>query len=219
MRRLLTILAAALVLASCQESQGMLYRTLMYGFVQEDGSLLADDGRTYIFSNATSFPDYMAAERVLAMFDVVEAENGSETRFKAMMLQFTLPLYKPVDSCTTDEEIEAFGLNPIDMTACNYSGGCINMENTIYVLEGSEVKHLVSLVHDTSRSSGDTLRLRLCHDAGNDALVSDFDVKRKFVFYSSFPLKDLLPDSGSIVVEIKWSWNDEWNTKYLTLSK
>ena len=220
MKKLLFVLATALMLVSCASKDGMLYRTLMYGFVLEDGSLYADDGCTYTFNNLSSFTQLPEPEdRILALFDVVEAEEGSETRFRAMLLQYVLPLYKPVDLCGSDAEIERYGQDPINISALGYSGGCINMENEIVVISGSDVKHLVSLVHDGARSSEDTVKFVLCHDAGDDAVVKDFDITARYGFYSSFPIRDLLPEKDSFVLEIKYFWGDEWHKQYKTIGK
>lgn len=220
MKRFIIIIAAVMLAAvCCKESNGMLYRTLVPGFMQDNGSMLADDGNTYLFNNPTMPEAFLKAKRVVALMDVIDAVDGQEKTFNAMMLEYALPVYKDPAECSTTEEIEALGKDPVNVTNIWYSGGCLNLQNVIMIGPDPEVKHTISLAMSPVTAESDTLHFTLCHDAAADATLGDLDGLTRYSFYSSFPIKDLLPETGSRVVELKWFWDEEWNSKYNTISR
>ena len=211
--RALIFALAAVMACSCNfnNSDPILYRASMMGFLQEDGSLKGDDGRTYVFTNLESGVSWKGAERLMAIFDVT-AELVAGERYSARILAYDFPLYKPISFAETPEAADALGNDPIYYEDGWYSGGCLNMINTF--LHGNpDITHTVSLLVESLPTSSDTLAVSLKHDAKGDSGES------AFTFYSSFPISEYLPEGKSTVLTIKWLWDDEVHTVSKTIKK
>lgn len=210
-RALLLALAAALACSCNFDSEPILYRASMMGFLQEDGSFKGDDGRTYVFSNLESGHSWQDAERIMTIFDVT-AELSVNERYAARLLAYDFPLYKPASFAQTPEEEEALGNDPILYKDGWYSGGCLNMINTF--LHGNpDTPHTVSLLVKQLPESSDTLRVRLMHNAAGDSGESEF------TFYSSFPISEYLPEDKSTVLTVEWLWDEEIHSVSKTIKK
>lgn len=202
------------LVCSCdKDTEPILYRAAMMGFIQEDGSFLGDDGCIYEFSNIQKDYDWGETKRLMTVFNATaELETGK--RYSAYLLGCDFPLYKPAVVGETPEVVDSLGTDPILYSDGWYSGGCLNMINSFYYGHNG-VTHLVSLLIKEFPTSSDTLKLRLMHNAGEDkaiAYIDTEDSENMFNFYSSFPISEYLPESGSKVLQIEWLWNDEVHT-------
>ena len=210
-KAIIIALAAALACSCNNDSEPFLYRASMMGFLMEDGSFQGDDGHTYIFSNVESGYSWQDAERLMAVFDVSSELPGTNS-YSARLLAYDFPLYKPAFVGETPEVVDSLGTDPILYEDGWYSGGCLNMINT-FTHGASDVRHTVSLLVKEFPTSSDTLKVRLMHNASED--YGDL----AFTFYTSFPISEYLPDTGSRVLEIEWLWDEELHTVCKTVKK
>lgn len=203
MKRLLLIFLVAAAV-SCAKTDPILYRVITFGY-PNGRSLLADDGMLYRFPTAASTFNWKEAERVFAVFDVTRAVSDSV--FEAKLINYSVPLYKEPAVVNGQEEADALGTSGIKVADIWYSGGCLNMINVIKVVEGGKEQHFINLAKDSGQPDGDTLKLSLHHRP--EPAPPDDDTLTDYTFYSSFPLKDILPGSGSTVIKVSWNWDGE----------
>ncbi len=203
MKRLFTLFIVLVSTLSCIKDDPFLYRVFTFGFPQADGSLLADDGIKYIFPN--SAPDWQGSPRVYAVLDVTAEKDGNIR--EADFLTYSVPLFKEPDLVSTQKELDSLGTLPVKVNDAWYSGGCLNMLNTIKVLPGGGEVHFISLALDPTQEISDTLRLTLHHSCETD--FPDTDILEEKNFYSSFPLGKYMPERDSIVLKLNWVWESE----------
>ncbi len=219
-RFVIAVLAAALCLTACMETEKILYRGSMFGTMQSRGVMLGDDGCVYHFTNFGDISsDFPIDGRVVAIFDVYSKIEGTERDYEAKVLDITVPLCKEPVICETEEEDAALGDDPIQMADGNWAGGYLNMVCNALVRPNSGVTHLVNL-QIVPGENPDTLHTVLRHNAGEDkvteTILEDFST---YSFYASFPLADKIADGKTVVLEIKWFWDDKWYTVYANISK
>lgn len=220
MKRLLYVILCLAVLAGCDKAEPILYRGTMFGTMQSAGVMLGDDGGTYHFRNfsdmSSSFP---SSGRIVAMFEVYSKLEDKEREYEAKVLQYAVPLCKEPVTCATEEEDAALGDDPVEMTNGSCSAGYLNLLCTALTREVSTVPHYINL-QIVPGENPDTLHTVLRHNAGDDK-VTDENVEffSDHSFYASFPISSYLPEEGTIVLEIKWFWDDEWHTAWATVAK
>lgn len=200
MKRLLPIILAAVAL-SCTNPTPFLYRVVTFGNPQEDLSLLADDGRRYVFPNAANDFDWNGAKRVFAVFDVTKAVSDSV--YEAILNNFSIPLFKAPMVVSGPDKADTLGTADINVSDIWYSGGCLNMINSIKVLASGEDKHTVNLVTYSKQLSRDTVNFEMRHLPDPPATAGD--AISNYNFYSTFPLKDVLAE-GEHIIKVSWNW-------------
>ena len=201
MKRFFAILAAAVALTACLDSDPFLYRYFSMGYVKDDGNLKADDGRTYIFADK---PEWNAGERVIAALDATSAVNDSV--YNAKMISFAYPLYKqPIVFDSVSTEPDTLGLDEIRIVDAWYSGGCINMSAQIKILEGAGSNIVNMVVDKRGVPSADTLKLVLRHRCNYE--VQSTDYLTAYSFYASFPIREHIAAKDSVVLKLSWFWD------------
>ena len=219
-RILFALLAAALCLSSCMETKNILYRGSMFATVKSVGVVHGDDGRNYYFTNFSNYEkDFPGEGRVLVVFDAISLRSGNDTDYDAELLSYFVPLCKEPVECKTPEEKAALGDDPVRMTDGNWGGGHLNMLCSAYLRMDSKVQHLINL-EIVPGDNADTLHTVLRHNAGEDKVTDEnSEFFSDYPFYASFPLADKIPEGKTIVLEIKWFWDNEWHVVYADIKK
>lgn len=201
-----------LLFACTNKVDPILYRIAQMGFVQKDGSFLGDDGRTYVFSNVGTDVEWDNVERLMAVFDVTASIDG-EDKYSANLLDYQAPLYKKPFAGNSQELIDSLGTAPLKVNDIWFSGGCLNMLNTL-TFNNADSKHSVDLLIKAYPPASDTLKMVLMHNAGGDQVdeYAEEMIENSYSFYSSFPLKDYLPTEGELVLSLEWRWKGETQT-------
>lgn len=210
MKRILLFCVAALLAASCNEIPDILYQALLFGDMTAPAVLSADDGCEYHFNNVTTDTGLPSEGRVVALFNAVSKIEGTDNKYEAQLVNFTVPLYKEPVLCPTKDDADSLGLDPIKLIDGYYGGGCLNLVCNAVFGTSATAKHVVNLAVDTSVAS-DTLHLSLRHDAQDDKMeVNEMDDYTEKSFYASFPMGDLIPSSGEKIIEFSWYWDNKW---------
>ena len=199
MKKIIPLLLAFAIFSSCDELDPYLYRVFTMGNPQADGSLLGDDGVTYVFKD---IPDWNDAKRVVAIMDVTKEVN--EYRKEALLQSYTTPLSrKPV--VVEGAMPDSLGTDPVMVSDAWYAGGYLNMSNVISVRSDGSGKHVINLAFDKGNSTPDTMLFYMKHNyvEGKDEVIPHND----YGFYSSFPLSGLMPERDSTVIKICWNWD------------
>ena len=219
-RILFALLAAALCLSSCMNSKDILYRGSMFGTMSSSSIMLGDDGRTYYFTNTGDFgSEIPTSGRIVAVFDALKLREGTSDVYEAELLNYTVPLSKEPVVCETPEEDEALGDDPLRFTDGTWGGGHLNLLCSAYLRMDSKVSHLINL-QLVPGENADTLHTVLRHNAGEDKVTDlNFEFFTEYPFYASFPLEDRIPESGSVILEITWYWDNEWHSICTELKK
>ncbi|MBO4476205.1 MAG: hypothetical protein J5737_05760 [Bacteroidales bacterium] len=205
MKRLFAFILALTAFSACIDQDPFLYRIVTFGFPQEDGSLLADDGIRYILNSTATDFDWARLPRVIAVLDVTEAV--SDSTYKARLQQYTTPVYKEPVVVSEGELPDTLGTDDILVSDVWYSGGCLNMMNVIELQQNDTGGHMISLVADCREESPDTLKFEI-HHKSNQA-YTPADMLSDYSFYSSFPVKSLMPKRDSVIIKVSWTWNGE----------
>ncbi len=220
MKRILLFCMTVLIAASCADFPTVLYQGLMFGTMQGYATMHGDDGREYHFTNLTADTSVPTEGRIVAAFYATSQIQGAENAYEAELINYSLPVYKEPVPCATAGDSEALGTEPVQIADGYFGGGCLNLTCNAYFGPNANVKHELFLAVDNYSAPSDTLRLTLRHDAHEDSIIGaeimEFTIKS---FYASFPLVDLLPESGEKVVSISWYWDDEWHTDVRTIKR
>lgn len=200
---------AALVCSCAPDDEPFLFRSALMGYLQEDGALKGDDGRTYYFSNLMAGNDWGDVERLMVLIDVTQKIDGENT-YSAKLLNYEVPLYKAPVVGEDKHLIDSLGTAPLYVNDAWISGGCINMLNTFLFADRTK-KHTVDLRLKEYPPSSDTLKFSLMHNAGDDVVdeYAEDLTGNTYSFYSSFPIEQYLPENGGIVISMEWRWKGE----------
>lgn len=210
MKRILLICFAAMLAASCNDFPEILYKGLMFGDMTGPSMFHADDGCWYQFNNITSENGVPTSGRIVALFNAVSKVEGSDDRYIAELVDFSIPLYKEPVLCPTADDADSLGLDPVAIADGYYGGGCLNFSCKAVFGKSMNIKHEINLAVDTS-SPSDTLHVSLRHDAHKDKMeVNEMEDYSEKSFYASFPMGDLIPASGEKVIELSWFWDNKW---------
>ena len=219
MKRILLFCIIAMFASACAETPEILYRGLLFGYMTGPETMHGDDERDYHFTNIEDDMGLPSEGRVVALFYATSQTPGKENAYEAELISFSTPAYKNPVLCTSIEESEALGTDPVELADGYFGGGCLNLVCNAYFGPIANVKHVINLAVDNSTPS-DTLRLTLRHDAGDDHTdsidTSDMTVKS---FYASFPMGDLMPEGREKVVVFNWYWNDGWHQEIRTYKR
>lgn len=99
--------------------------------------------------------------------DILERED--EHRYRVKVNKYFQLLDK---DCISLSAIDAdtLGRNPINVSKAWFGGGYLNMRMELETDPSSNVSHWVNLAYDDERSTADTIRLRLYHNAFGDTI-------------------------------------------------
>ena len=189
------------MLTGCLDLDPFLYRCMMMGYANPNGSFKADDGNTYIFEGID--PTWNAGDRLIAVMDVTEQIRDSV--YKAKNVSVGYPIYKkPVYIADGQAVPDTLGQDEIIMSNGWYAGGCLNMANQIKVIPDTGT-HIINLLVEARPDIQDTLFITLKHRA--DGNLPDAYATSSYSFYSSFPIAEYLPEKDSVVLKLSWFWD------------
>ena len=210
MKRMLLI-AVALLCAACTELPDMLYKSLLFGDMQSSGVFRGDDGVTYTFGNLEDFKGFPSSGRLVVLLEAYE-KGDADDRYFARIVNYAVPLCKEPVKDLSEEEEAALGPDPIRMDRAVISGGHINMQFSIMVKDGSDVKHEINLELLPS-TPNDTLHMVLRHNAKGDRYDgSDPDSFNTYSYYACFPIRDAVKAGNYSAMEISWLWDETWTS-------
>lgn len=218
-RNILLLLIAAVCLCGCMDTKGILYRGSMFGTMTGPLVFKGDDGNTYHFSNKMYTDAIPVSGRMVALFDVYSKVDGSENDYNAELITFNVPLTSEPVICTSEEEVAGLGEDPIKMEDGAVSGGYLNLLCSVLLHNDFKAGHKISL-QLVPADNPDTLHLVLRHDAGEDKVTDETSESViEYPFYASFPIEDKLPKDKTTVLELKWFWNQKWNSEYSNIKR
>lgn len=204
MKRILAIFVTLAALTACLDIDPFLYRCLTMGFVKDDGSFRADDGRIYTFTDF--MPEWKSGDRVVVIMDVTSAVNDSV--YKATNVSYVYPLFKkPVVVNAGSSEPDTLGVDDIRMIDGWYAGGYLNMSAQIKMVDGKGPEIVNLMVDNSTAPSVDTLRLVLRHRSDHE--LQPGEVRSDYSFYASFPIREYIAAKDSVVLKISWKWEGQ----------
>ena len=204
---LLAILATVSV--SCLKSDPFICRSLVMGYIS-NGVMTVDGGLTFYIQKSNVEIKAKPEERVVAVCDVLETVENSNTEYKVNLINYAVPLLKePLRSSSIADEDE-IGHDPVVPVQHWFAGGFYNVYLSYYYLVSSETKHEINLVYDELRSNSDTLYFTLRHNAKNEAPGYDginvSDLAQGYS-YATFPIKEIVGEgSESVAIAITGEW-------------
>ena len=208
MKRILTgVLLAGLLLSSCNKDETLYYNITEMGVVQ-NGKIISDSGMTYTIVESSGQFDLTSLDRILFYCDVLRAngENAYEIRLNNLY-----PIQK-LDIVPAAGLPEQQPDHPVYVNAAWFGGGFLNLNLNFFTKDGSKVEHKFTLAAgEIPTAAGDTLRLRLYHDAADEYWDGSVELSGTGYVsngtYVSFPLSDYLPASGTRPLKITYLWH------------
>lgn len=151
---LLAMVGVASIATSCNKVETDYPKWMAYVTINEleDGyDFLRDDKSTMYPGDVSRFPAYDAegkdGDRVFIHFNYIE-EPYLEYDYNVEVHQIVDILSKDVEKAKTDEDLEEFGDDQIEITGTSISGGWLDLAFQLGVSTGS--KHKVSLVDNSA---------------------------------------------------------------------
>lgn len=206
MKKILSFLSmAALIVtaASCSEKDTVIaYGDAEFGML-DNGIILTDSGVNFTVVENQSSMRTDTTCRVYIVCDVlsVNSSDGYDIR-----LTNALPIMTKEILSSTEVSVDTLTDDPIRVWSAWYGGGYLNLGITFLAHNPAKDKHAINVVRDTGEDS-QTLKLRVFHDAGKDAIenyASEDYVSAST--YVSFNLAPLVTPGGATPVTIEWNW-------------
>ena len=174
------------------------YESISMGTV-DNGNILTDKGNTLAIDSSAVERALAEGERVFLSCDILERED--EHRYRVKVNKYFQLLDK---DCISLSAIDAdtLGRNPINVSKAWFGGGYLNMRMELETDPSSNVSHWVNLAYDDERSTADTIRLRLYHNAFGDTIRT-----RLGAADASFDIRDFVT-SEKVYVVLEWPWYD-----------
>ena len=200
----ISVFFAALIL-SCQKDDTIYYNNITMGNFVE-GQFISDQGITYDIVEQTCSGETDTLKRAIISCDVLSkaVENKYNVRLNGFDAIFTKD---PVDS-TAVKDSSIFVENPLSVGEIWYAGGYLNMYIYIPIKEGSTQTHLINLVRDNEKSTSETYRFTLKHNAFGEVITAE---DTNFVLggtYVSFPIANLIQTDKALII-LNWTSHDE----------
>jgi hypothetical protein len=150
-------------------------------------------------------------KRVLVNFEILSDKEANKNIYEVSVNGFYNLLSKPVvreSFILQDEQArrDSIGNDPFNDVFAWFGGDYINIDFEVFHSNYSDVKHMINLIYDDTRSSSDTLYLTLRHNA-----YGELPHQGNFMYLGkgkcSFKLADLLP-AGVTSKTIKLNWTE-----------
>lgn len=206
---LVTALMAVLsLLAGCGRDDTILYGYKTLGTVSGE-AIIGDNGIVYGVQEQTCAGRLDTMHRVMASFDILRRTGDKSYGIRLLDMQ---PVLCKNTAALSETDGESVGNDPIQAVACWSGNGYLNFVIRIAVLNGSDTRHFINLVHDDTAASADTLYFSLRHNAYGEFFGADGTDGSKFITgtsYVSFKAGDLVPEGRkSMPARISWQWYD-----------
>ena len=213
---LIIALAAIVTFAGCNKTTALYYGITDTGKVT-NGTIVTDDGLTYIVTENETGADYKSLDRIIFLCDVLE-ELETENSYSIRLQNFSsMTVSSPVRKSAQSEEW--FGDDAIRMQNGWFSSGYLNMYVSMTMVQGSSTSHQIRLMFDDTADNSDTLHFYLKHNGYGETYEAD-STNTKIVEaagYVSFPINAYVPkDKKGINVRIDWDWYKTVNSRYST---
>jgi hypothetical protein len=173
--------------------------------------ILTDKGNTLVVTASHSTQEIINDKRVLANYDVKSDKESSKHIYEVEVNGFYNLLSKPLVSesfILQNEEFrrDSIGNDPYSSVYAWFGGDYINIDFEIYFDRHSNVKHLINLVYDDTKTTADTIYLSLYQNAYDKEPRYGSNWQRG-LGRSSFKIADLLPE-GVNSMPVKLSWRE-----------
>ena len=208
-------IAVVLSLDSCKKDTTLSYNNETLGNVV-DGTFVSDNGNIYhiVEQNCAGKIDTM--NRVYMISDILEkTEGGKDEEYNIRLNYLIEPLCKDMElkSELSAEDDAEMGNDPIHLSEGWFSGGYFNAIVYTEFEVGSEVKHLINVVVDDSKTDG-KLHMSLRHNAYGETVSELLNDETKIVIGKSivtFPIAKFMPegkDELKVIVSYPWYESD-----------
>jgi len=205
MKRFLYFLSLAVLLTtvSCTEKDTVIaYGDTEFGML-DNGKILTDNGVNLTVVENQSPMRMDTTCRVYIICDILNANasNGYDIR----LTNAAAVLTKEIPGSST---LPAEGLkdDPINIWNAWYGGGYLNLGVTFLIHNPAKDSHRINLIRDESAGSG-ALKLRLYHDAGEDAVANlALEEVGTVNSYVSFHLAPLIVAGEQTPLTLEWNW-------------
>lgn len=204
-----SLLAALLLAAGCAKDDTVLYGEYAMGTVS-GRSIISDGGLTYDVAEQQCPGLLDTMKRVLFRCDILRRTGNDRYDIRLREMQSVL-CKDPIEAASMDGD--AVGDDPVRAISIWSGNGYLNFLIGIAVLNGSDTRHFINLVHDGASPSADTLYFSLRHNAYGEYFGAEgtedayFELGRSYV---SFPVGRFIPEGReSMPVRIFWRWHAE----------
>ena len=212
-------LLSIFILLSCLKDDNDVF--ISYGVIRNiisdnDYEILTDKGQTLKVLKSFTTQSIENDKRVLVNFEILSDKERDINVYDVSVNGFYQLLSKPVVSesfILQDEEArrDSIGNDPFSTIQAGFGGDYINIDFEVWYAQYSNIKHLINLVYDDTRTDKDTLYLSLYHNAYDEVQGKNPNL-HKGVGRSSFKIADLLPlGVTSIPVKISWTEYSNYN--------
>ena len=203
--RNIIILAATAILpsaVSCQQDDTLQYNNVTMGNVV-DGTFISDQGNIFnvVEQNFEFRLDTM--KRALVVCDVLSRTEGTENEYDVRLKDASPVLIKELLTASTITAEDALVKDPVHIKEIWYSGGYLNMYITFPIKHGSQSPHLINLVTDDSKTSGNSYSLELRHNGFGEIWSEKDDDLILAGAYVSFQLSEIITDQSA---ELTLQW-------------
>ena len=212
------------LLFSCLDESDDIF--VSYGVIQNvnssnDYEILTDKGNTLVVTKSYTGQTIENDKRVLVNFEILSDKEKNKNVYEIKVNGFYNLLSKPLVSesfILQNEEFrrDSIGNDPFNGISAKFSGDYMNIDFELFYEQGSSTKHMINLVYDDTRTSADTLHLRLYHNAYGELPKKGLNLYKGYG-RSSFKLADLLP-SGVTSMPVKLSWA-EYNSSLVPIER
>ena len=211
---------------SCLDDNEDIY--VSYGVIRNVNSsnnyeILTDKGNTLQVTKSHTIHSIENDKRVLVNFEIVSEKESSKKIFEVNVNGFYNLLSKPVvyeSFILQNEDVrrDSIGNDPFSQIDFGFGGNYINIDFKVLHSSYSDVKHMINLVYDDTRTNADTLHLTLYHNAYGEVPGKGLSLVSG-VGRSSFKISDLLPPGvTSKRVTITWSEYAYYEVKVRSVS-
>ena len=206
-------LLSIFLLLSCLKDDNDIY--ISYGVIRNvisdnDYEILTDKGNTLKVLKSFTTQTVENDKRVLVNFEILSDKDKQKNLYDVSVNGFYQLLSKPVvyeSFILQDEETrrDSIGNDPFYQIQAGFGGDFINIDFEVWHAQYSDVKHLINLVYDDTRTDADTIFLNLFHNAYGEIPGNNQNL-HKGIGRSSFKISDLLPPGvTSKCVKITWT--------------
>lgn len=210
MKKILSIIAGIIALASCQfpDSNSLSIKNCGDYLNYKEGKLSNDYGTTLtVVEDQTDKNWAVEGSRMYAVFDVLNAN------YDITLKSYMMATMKPISGKYEEDFMDP--VDPIEIMDCSIAGFCLNVIFNYYYKEGSEVQHKTELYYKDDR---EILTLYLVHDGGGESPVNfDTDALKTTSTVMCFPLTNLIPEGELRTVVIEYDYlTKDINDKYIS---
>ena len=206
--RNIIILAATAILpsaVSCQQDDTLQYNNVTMGNVV-DGTFISDQGNIFNVVEQSFEFRLDTMKRALVVCDVLSRREGTENEYDIRLKDASPVLTKELLTASTITAEDALVKDPVHIKEIWYSGGYLNMYITFPIKHDSQSPHLINLVTDDSKTSGNSYSLELRHNGFGEIWSEKDDDLILAGAYVSFSLGKAI-SGNSAYVTLNWRWH------------